>query len=217
MIKSARPIGTPGLINGKLCLDFINTLGWRLGDDPEEKLGSFADLVTWSENEGLVSGVGARQMLDQAVRSPGRAAEVLKRAKGFRETLYHIFSDLAYGHTPEHRNVEELNVVLAEAMSRSGLVLRSGEVVWGWVRDSDSLEIPIWAAARSAAHLLTNGEAGRVGQCQDDNCGWLFIDKSKNRSRRWCSMDSCGNRAKARRHYKRTHPTAKGRATSWLV
>jgi predicted RNA-binding Zn ribbon-like protein len=62
----------------------------------------------------------------------------------------------------------------------------------------------LWPVVRDAADLLTSKELNRVGRCADERCGWLFVDTSRNRSRRWCSMESCGNRAKARRHYRKS-------------
>ena len=76
--------------------------------------------------------------------------------------------------------------------------------VWSWDTDKLRLDQPIWAIVRSAADLLTSAELLRsVRQCGADDCQWLFLDTSKNRSRQWCSMTSCGNREKARRHYER--------------
>lgn len=75
--------------------------------------------------------------------------------------------------------------------------------VWGWDDAAPALDRPLWPVARSLAELLTSDELPRVRECAADNCAWLFIDTSKNRSRRWCDMAVCGNRAKARRHYAR--------------
>jgi predicted RNA-binding Zn ribbon-like protein len=61
------------------------------------------------------------------------------------------------------------------------------------------LELPLWILARSAADLLTSEQHAYVRQCASEECTWLFIDRSKNHSRRWCDMGDCGNREKARR------------------
>ena len=79
---------------------------------------------------------------------------------------------------------------------------------WDWSEEL-ALDRMLWFIARSAADLLTSGNLDRVRQCGDEECGWLFIDTTKNRSRRWCDMTDCGNRAKARRHYSRLRASSK--------
>ncbi|MBI4413448.1 MAG: CGNR zinc finger domain-containing protein, partial [candidate division NC10 bacterium] len=74
---------------------------------------------------------------------------------------------------------------------------------WRWTGDGQRLDRMLWAVTRSAADLLTSGELAAVRECEAETCAWLFMDRSRNRSRRWCDMKACGNRAKARRHYER--------------
>ncbi|MBN1859137.1 CGNR zinc finger domain-containing protein [Candidatus Bipolaricaulota bacterium] len=81
---------------------------------------------------------------------------------------------------------------------------------WGWSDAEDQLEWPVWILARSAADLLTSDERDRVRRCAGPDCGWLFVDISRNHSRRWCDMADCGNRAKARRSYARKRQAAQG-------
>lgn len=81
---------------------------------------------------------------------------------------------------------------------------------WTWPEEAADLARPLWPVARSAAELLTSPDLGRVHECLGDNCGWLFLDTSRNRRRTWCSMEGCGNRAKARRHYARRRATPGG-------
>ena len=63
-------------------------------------------------------------------------------------------------------------------------------------------------AAAAISILADPRERGRLKMCPGDNCGWLFIDETRNSRRTWCSMESCGNRAKAARHYLRKKKTA---------
>jgi predicted RNA-binding Zn ribbon-like protein len=196
--------GNMKLIGGRLCLDFANTVAWRTTDHPQERLVSFADLVAWSQHAGIVTGKTAQHLLEEAARCPALASAVLERAVVLREAIYRVFSAVAGGHTLQATDIATLNGFLPEATSRLQLVLTGDGFAWSWTDDGSSLEQMLWPVVRSAAELLASGELNRVGVCAGDGCGWLFFDTSKNRSRRWCAMEDCGNRAKARRHYRRS-------------
>jgi predicted RNA-binding Zn ribbon-like protein len=167
-------------------------------------MSSYSDLVGWSRHAGILSEARARKLLREARRRPATAAAVFKQAIALRETIYGIFSRIAHGDMPARADVDELNSALSNSMSRMRLVPAAGSFEWGWEESGARLERPLWYVVQSAATLLTMGKMDRIRQCNDDHCGWLFFDVSKNRSRRWCSMEDCGNRAKARRHYRKT-------------
>jgi predicted RNA-binding Zn ribbon-like protein len=189
--------------NVRLCLDFANTVDWRTAAQPHELLTSYADLVAWGQRTGIVSEGTARRLLEESARGPTQAAAVLERAIVLREAIYRIFSAVVAEHAPEAADIATLNRALAETMSRLQLAWTADGFARCWSGDEDALDQVLWPVVRSAAELLTSDELGRVGVCAGDGCGWLFFDTSKNRSRRWCSMQDCGNRAKARRHYRR--------------
>ena len=122
----------------------------------------------------------------------------------FREALYRVFSRRYTGELLSEADLAILNRGIREAMAHLQLKPVDGELHWDWVPETGGDQIILWSVARAAAGLLTSDQASRVRECEDDRgCGYLFIDQSKNHSRRWCSMESCGNRAKARRHYSR--------------
>jgi predicted RNA-binding Zn ribbon-like protein len=182
------------LSGGSLCLDFANT--WADRERPEkEYLRSYGDLVDFSQQAEIVT-----------------------------SAIYRLFSGLAAGEPPPEEDLERLNAALPEALAglrvqprtedsratgggeprpypRSG----SSGLRFTWTRSdaADSLTAPLRPIARSAAELLTSDLFDRVRECRGDDCTWLFLDQSRNRSRRWCSMESCGNRAKVRRHDRR--------------
>jgi predicted RNA-binding Zn ribbon-like protein len=187
----------------RLCLDFANTVDWRTSAQPQELLTSYADLVAWGQRAGIVPEGRARRLLEESVRGPTQAAATLERAIVLREAIYRIFAAMAAERAPESADIATLNRALAETMSRLQLAWAADGFAWRWSGDEDALDQLLWPVARSAAELLTSDEVGRVGVCAGEGCGWLFFDTSKNRSRRWCSMQDCGNRAKARRHYRR--------------
>jgi predicted RNA-binding Zn ribbon-like protein len=121
-----------------------------------------------------------------------------------REAIWRIFTCHSSGEPIQKADLELLNAVVSQAMAHLRLTPLGGEVCWSWTDDMNGVDMILWPVARAAAELLTSSEASKVRACEDDRgCGYLFIDQTKNHSRRWCSMDSCGNRAKARRHYSR--------------
>lgn len=184
-----------------LCLNFVNTLENRLKEDAHENLNSYADLVVWSRQAELVTDAGAERLLAEAKRNPEEASATLLRARDLREVLYRIFLALAEGTSPAKADLYILNVALARAMVHARVVPQESGFVWGWDDDAGELDRLLWPVIRSAADLLTGPELDGVRVCAAEDCAWLFLDTSKNHTRRWCSMKSCGNRAKARRHY----------------
>ena len=122
-----------------------------------------------------------------------------------REALYRVFSAVAAGATAPAGDLATLNEALADGFAHSRLEPDGDGYHWAWQIDPPALDRMLWPVLRSAVDLLTSGELDRVKECPGlDDCGWLFFDTSKNGSRRWCSMEGCGNRAKGRRHYQRT-------------
>lgn len=194
---------------GRLCLDFSNTAEWHASPSPDEHLNSYADLVAWSREAGLVTGSEAQALLEEAERRPSEAKAALTKAVELRELIYRTFSAIGRGCQPKDEDLEALNGWVAQALSRARLVASQGSFTWAWPGGGHSLGRMLWPVARSTADLLTSDELGRVGECADDRgCGWLFLDTSRNRSRQWCNMESCGNRAKARRHYAKKRKSA---------
>ncbi len=191
------------LIGGRLCLDFANTVGSHAGEHPNEYLRSYRDLVAWSRHAGILTDAEERHLLEAAEGRPGEAGVVLERAVALREAIYRIFSAVAAGRVPDEADLETLNVALARALVHARIVPAGDGFAWAWRDEQGALDRMLWPVARSAADLLTDGELDRVRECANDTCGWLFLDLSRNRSRRWCDMRDCGNRIKARRHYQR--------------
>ncbi len=189
----------------RLCLDFTNTVSWHASPQPLEELKTYCDLVTWSQRVGLLSERQAQRLGEQAERRPTEAAAVLERAHETREAIYRLLSAQAHQQPGDPADVAVLNQALAAALAHARLSLTPDGFAWDWASataEADDLDQMLWPVVQSAVDLLTSPELERVGQCADDRgCGWLFLDMTKNRSRRWCDMRDCGNRAKARRHY----------------
>ncbi|MHB0868564.1 MAG: CGNR zinc finger domain-containing protein [Chloroflexota bacterium] len=191
-------------LQGKqLCLEFANTADWHDSAQPEEGLTSYADLVGWSSRQGVLSEGEAERLLQEAARRPGEAASVLARGIGLREAIFRIISAITAGLPPRQADLDTLNASLSAALARLRVTATGGDFLWSWAGSGEELDRVLWPVAASAGELLTSDGLGRVRKCAGDPCGWLFLDTSRNQSRRWCDMKSCGNRAKARRHYGR--------------
>jgi len=187
---------------GWLCLDFANTVDWHASANPEESLNEYADLIKWSVDRGIISGDARDVLLRKSEERPVEAQAVLEKAREIRENIYQILSDTAHGHPIKITDIRVFNKALASTLSHARLAPSEGGLRWDWDPGSDKLDSVIWPAVKSAVDLLTSEGIKRVGQCADEEgCGWLFWDSSRNRSRRWCAMSDCGNRAKVRRFY----------------
>ena len=204
MSKSVASTITWTLRGGHLCLDFANTADWHASDQPEERLTSYEEFVSWSQQAGVLTEEQAKHLFRRAADRPEQVKAVLKRAIVLREAIYEIFAAVAHEQSAEATDLTTLNSALSEALAHSQIAPTETGFDWQWAGEEDALDRPLWSIARSAADLLTSNELQRVGQCADDRgCGWLFLDTSRNHTRHWCSINDCGNRAKARRHYER--------------
>ena len=188
------------LDGGRPCLDFANTRTFSGSDH----LTSYADLIAFAEQSSLITPADADWLRAEAQRDAPTAAAALSRARRLRDTLRSLFGALAAGATPSDDDLQVLNADLAASLSHARLVPLTEEGAYGWGWTNLQLTSPIWPITRSAAEVLTSDDERRLlRQCGAEDCEWLFMDTSKNRSRQWCSMKSCGNREKARRHYER--------------
>jgi predicted RNA-binding Zn ribbon-like protein len=202
------PASTMKLLGGRPSLDFANTADWHVSDQPVEYLTSYTELVAWGLHAGTLTSPQAQQLLAEAARRPEDAAALLQRAIALREAIFGIFSDIASGDAPQAPDLDLFNVELSNALAHSRIALARDGFSWEWTGGDVALDRMLWPVLHDAADLLISGDLDRVGQCADDRCGWLFLDMSRNRSRRWCSMEDCGNRAKVREHYQRTRARA---------
>jgi predicted RNA-binding Zn ribbon-like protein len=190
--------------SGKLCLDFANTADWHASPAPTEHLNSYHDLLLWSWAANLLDQKVLQQLREAAETDHQAAQKVYERAIELREALYRIFSHTAQQESPERADLDLFNAALQAAMPHLQIAGASNGYRLQWKNSEGALDRILWPVIQSAIDLLTSDDLGRVGECADDRgCGYLFYDTSRNRSRRWCSMESCGNRAKAMRHYER--------------
>jgi predicted RNA-binding Zn ribbon-like protein len=195
------------LVSGWPCLEFINSVdNYRL-EVPVDRLEGFTDLVRLGRRVGAISEADEDTLNQMAAAKPQGAARALERAKGLRGLMYRVFRALASGQDPISRDLAALNRWLADVLPQRLILPAAGGFDWSWQWDRRSFDRMLWPLVLSASDLLTSPHLGRLRQCDGHNCTWLFIDRSKNHSRRWCEMGVCGNRAKSRRVYARKKGT----------
>jgi predicted RNA-binding Zn ribbon-like protein len=203
MAKNARPTALPAeSVDAERVLAFINTLYGRPRPAPVESLGSYDALVEWARGQHLVSAAAAERLSAEARRHPHQATSVLAKAKDFREALHGLATAIDAGRAPSADVLKTIGECLAGAYANGRLVPHDGALQWV-ASSEDDLERIIWEVARAAGRLVVSPRLGRVRACAASDCAWLFMDDTKNRSRRWCDMKLCGNREKLRRFRKK--------------
>jgi predicted RNA-binding Zn ribbon-like protein len=208
-------VATPGhagkvdLIAGVLCLDFVNTVEPRAvarhGGQPREYLTDYGELIAWCQHATVLTNTEGRDLLKGAANYPARAQAAVDHAVALREVVYRIFFAIANGQEPYRTDLDALTLTYAQALRHAHLVSVGASFDLAWHGTSHDLDRLLWPIARSAFDLLMRGERTRVKDCPTHGagCGWLFYDTSKNKSRRWCSMQGCGTPEKERRRAKR--------------
>ena len=195
------------LTGGHPALDLANTVSRR--GDPErrkEHLENYGDLVSFALQDKILSPGQVTDLLRAARQRYVQAERSFRNTVEFREAVYRVFAAVAKGRPAPVEDVQKVNECTREALQHRKLIRRNASYSWEWSgEEKDAFDRILWPIVQSAADLLTSGELKLVRWCEAPDCEWLFLDHSRNRSRRWCDMNSCGNRAKARRHYQRTH------------
>jgi predicted RNA-binding Zn ribbon-like protein len=200
---SGRGVSTVPLEGGHLALDFVNTIGGLRIEPPSpanELLDSYEDLVVWCVRLGVVSEPDGKALIRAAGADEKGARRALRRAKQLRELVDAIFRPLADGGEPPADLLDELRDAERSALATAHLSPADGAMRWTWPPPRE-LADPLRPITHAAVELLTNGPLGHLKVC--GNCRWLFLDQSRNHSRRWCSMDECGTQMKQRRFVER--------------
>jgi predicted RNA-binding Zn ribbon-like protein len=197
------------IVSGDPALDLVNTVGDDRVPDPLEDYESFAE---WAARVGVIDDATARRLAARGRERPARAGRALAEARELRAVMDAVFRPLATapdgppataggsssasGSGPAQDALARLVALAGAAIERGRLVPTDAGFRLAWA--GDHLERPLWPLAAAAVDLLRSGPLDRLKACED--CPWLFLDTSRNRSRRWCSMDDCGSRSKMRRY-----------------
>ena len=201
MKPETRPDARWRLVGARPCLDFVNTVGGRDDDGGirRDDLPDYDSLLRWSAFASLVEPSEAERLRARGRQSAAGARSALRRAVRLREALYRIGKALVEQRSPEPAELAVLDRELREARRHQRLVARRGRLESDWIPDPKRLDRVLWPIALSAASVFGSEEVSLVKQCGGPSCGWLFLDTTRNRTRRWCDMKVCGNRAKVRR------------------
>lgn len=203
------------LIGGHPALDLVNTVSWRHDTDRwRENLAVPLDLLTWTHRAALLDDHHLTAIRFAMAEDPKTAEGVLRRVHELREELYHHLADCIDHHGGGQQIGEgsPLHLAFADAVTASSL---AGTPARWTLKARGPLDLAR-VLALHALDLVQTMSPDRLRRCDDDGCGWLFLDTTRNHSRRWCSSGDCGNRDRARRHYARNRTTVRGDPSSRL-
>ncbi len=197
MLDPGSYTGTYKVIGGELCLDFANTVSWRGMAREHDWLHIYSNLARWAQLVGVLTADEAHALIQRANRNRPAASRALAKAAELREAINTIFMDIKDGRPIPQHELRTLNAFVAEALTHLRIGIQGGQALWVWSSEQPALDRPLWPVAWSAAGLLMSDRMEKLSAC--DACHWLFLDTTRNHSRRWCTMEDCGNRAKIHR------------------
>lgn len=193
-------------VGGDPSLDLVNTVDWTARGPIEDRLTDYVRLTRWAEGAGVITPRQAAQLRAEALSHPRVAERVYRDALELRWQLRRLFTAVERGDRVEGSDeLEALNASLQRALSQLELgaspraTRGASPLRWSWSGESERLDSLLWPVVRAAAELLVSEESSQIRECAGEDCGWMYVDRSRNGLRRWCQMESCGNREKARR------------------
>lgn len=209
-----RRAGQTKQIAGRLCLDFVNLVGgWQAAESRtkganfvprDERLNDYLDLVAWSLRAGLVDEAHAKKLANEARAHADEAGRTFKRAQRLRNAIHAIAKRIEDQQTPLQESLDVLSEEISRGWSKQRLTAGGRNLTWvASSNEALALDAPLAAVALSAEEFFTTADLSRLHSCPGDQCGWMFEDTTRNRSRRWCDMGDCGNKAKVREYRSR--------------
>ena len=193
-------------VGGDPGVDLVNTVDWGADDLSNDRIPSYDRLTRWAEGAGVISAAVGERLRRRAAARSREAVAAVATAGWIRWVLQRLFTAVATGQPPGSA-LDEFNELLADALPRLHLAsapsARRHALAMTWRDMGDDLQSPLWPVIWSAAQLLASDEAAQIRVCAAPDCGWVYVDRSRNRLRRWCQMETCGTREKSRRRYRR--------------
>lgn len=203
VITEKHTFRTADLVAGNVALDFINTVTAR-DTSPRDWLDSYQSLLGWARFSPEFKSKDLDALSLMAEQNPAGAKAALTRATRLRETLCRSI----YVMLDEEASSDKDRLEIERAYQ---VAMKSVRFDWGptgckltWAAEASGLDLITHVVCVHAVYLLAHLDTNRLRICDGENCGWVFLDTSRNGRRRWCDMATCGNVAKARRHYRRT-------------
>lgn len=197
---------TADMVGGDPALDFVNTASAWASGDPVDRLGGAEGLADWAAIAGLAAPSDAETIKAEIAKDPQSGAAAFAEAIALRALLWRIFDAAAHGRRVSAQDLQDFRHWTCRARAAQRLEQTETGFRECCPEGAPSLETILFAIALSAERLLTQGRLDRLHACGGADCEWMFLDLSKNASRRWCSMATCGNSAKVRKF--RTRKTA---------
>lgn len=196
-------------IGGDPAIDLVNTVDWTTRGPEQDRLTDFDGVIQWAQGAGILSTKAASSLRARARAKPREAEAAYRDVLRVRAVLGRLFRAIAVSE-PAGDALDDFNRMLGRTLERMRVTPASGKprahpaLQLGWREGGESLDSIIWPVVWSAASLIVSEEAARIRTCGGPDCGWMYVDRSRNRLRRWCQMETCGTREKSRRRYART-------------
>ena len=191
-------------VGGDASIDLVNTVDWTTRGPAEDRLTDYERLTRWAEGAGMISPRHGARLRTLAVAHPRLAERSYRDALALRWQLRRLFTAVHRGERLEgSAALEELNESMRVAFGQMELIapMRATDAVplqWSWRESSERLDAVLWPVSRAAAELLASDEATRIRECAGDECGWMYVDRSRNGLRRWCQREVCGTKETSR-------------------
>lgn len=196
------------LRGGTLTLDFANTIDVHAGD-PDYLSPGYANVLAWYLHANLLDESETTVLLRAARRNSKEAAAVRRRITALRDAIRAIVLAFRHGASPTSAALALLNEERLEADRHGRHVVSGDHLVWAF-NESKDLDRIIWPIVHEAVHFLSQSNMSRVRECASETCEWLFLDTSKNGSRRFCNASTCGSATRVRRFRERQKHTDDG-------
>jgi predicted RNA-binding Zn ribbon-like protein len=200
--------GTLPLVGSELAFDFANTSSGRGGPQHVENLRTPEHVLTWARRAMMLAPKDGDTIAAHLAADPAIGARLLDRALALREVVHAIGAACARGAAPAKDDVDALAHAHAACVAKARLAPYRTNFAWVWHPEDGVVEAILGPIALSALTTLSQADLTRVKQCAGEHCGWLFFDTTKNKRRRWCEMEVCGNRAKQKAHRARAQARA---------
>jgi predicted RNA-binding Zn ribbon-like protein len=197
-MSSLTPSRVFQLVGGHPALDLVNTLDWRFRDGGgEDLLASYDDLLSFATQTEILKAKQVREIVRSATQA--ESADALVSCRAMREAAAEVFYAAVDGRHPQAHSIRLLDTMFREARTHQQLSWDELRMRWEWPEAPRDADLPVWMLTVSVARLMLSDDMHRLRACEKPDCRWLFLDTSKNHTRRWCDMKLCGNRMKARR------------------
>jgi predicted RNA-binding Zn ribbon-like protein len=191
-------------VGGRPSLDLLNTADWPSTGPVLDRLSSYDRLLEWAVEAGVLGAAAAERLRKRAAADPAGACRSLEKARGLRRALHRAVVATVAGRGVAAA-ADRLGPFLHEGLAHLALEpgAPGGGLRAGWSELDASLDGPTWPVIWDAVQLFLSEEASRLRVCGGQDCGWVYVDRSRNGLRRWCEMETCGTTAKNRRRGRR--------------